>query len=163
MHAIVEELFKSFSHKDGSISNNRISDLYCPKAIRLLRKYLMPRGQRKSLMELHESLIQIETRLKLDFCGIKRLRFELYPHNSKLFDLTDKPLSSEPEQSVGQFHMPLRVKNDVDQLEMDVTRVPDCNPSTSFASPSAVFQTLNNPSVPLVLLDGIACSGIGKR
>ncbi|XP_050533488.1 microcephalin-like isoform X2 [Daktulosphaira vitifoliae] len=92
-----DQLSKVLNTNDSPISDDHVDELYLPMSIKLLRKYLTPKGsENKTPAALDSDLIKIEDRLKLNSRARQRLRKLLFPDVdlSNVSNISDFPTPS---------------------------------------------------------------------
>lgn len=86
---------------DSPIPDEQTSELYFPMSIKILRKYLTPKGnENKTPLELDSDIIKIEDRLNLNAHARQRLRKLLFPCDKELQNMSttsDFPTPSPPK------------------------------------------------------------------
>lgn len=86
---ISDQLCKVLNTTDSPIPDEEANELYFPTSIKMLRKYLTPKGnENKTPIEIDSDLVKIEDRLNLNFKARQRLRKLLFPSDKELLNMS---------------------------------------------------------------------------
>lgn len=92
--------------------DDKIDELYLPMSIKLLRKYLTPKGkENKTSAELDSDLIKIEDQLNLNSHARQRLRKLLFPPDKELNDMSSVSDFPSPSPQKLRISAPARLIN----------------------------------------------------
>lgn len=92
--------------------DDKIDELYLPMSIKLLRKYLTPKGkENKTSAELDSDLIKIEDQLNLNSHARQRLRKLLFPPDKELNDMSIVSDFPSPSPQKLRISAPARLIN----------------------------------------------------
>lgn len=104
------QLSKVLTTYDSSIIEEEIDELYLPMSIKVLRKFLTPKGQENiTPLELNSDLVQIEDRLNLNPIARQRLRKLLFTSDKEVINLSVESDFPSPSPEKLRISAPARL------------------------------------------------------